>query len=120
MLEYQLSLLIITGLGLVGLTMGSFAGAMVWRLRASQLRDEYAVGEEVTAKDSNEVHAIKDAGGFVIRLTRDTNHSTHSCESALNKDVFDWDIFDYIIDNQGYSISELQEQTLLMNHIWRN
>ena len=60
MLEYQLSLLITTGLGLVGLTMGSFAGAMVWRLRASQLRDEYAVGEEVTAKDSNEVHAIKE------------------------------------------------------------
>jgi len=68
----------------------------------------------------NEVHAIKDAGGFVIRLTRDTKHSTHSCESALNKDVFDWDIFDYIIDNQGYNISELQEKTLLMNHIWRN
>jgi len=68
----------------------------------------------------NEVHAIKDAGGFVIRLTRDTTHSTHQCESALNQDVFDWDIFDYIIDNQEYNISELQEQTLLMNHIWRN
>lgn len=68
----------------------------------------------------NEVHAIKDAGGFVIRLTRDTLHSSHECESALNKDVFDWDTFDYVIDNQGYDISELQEQTLLMSHIWRN
>ena len=68
----------------------------------------------------NEVHAIKDAGGFVIRLTRDTLHSSHECESALNRDVFDWDTFDYIIDNQGYSIKELQEKTLLMNHIWRN
>ena len=59
MFEHQLGILITIGLGLIGLTMGSFAGAMVWRLRASQLRDDHADGEKVTAKDSNEVHAIK-------------------------------------------------------------
>jgi len=68
----------------------------------------------------NEVHAIKDAGGFVIRLTRDIYHSTHECEMALNQDVFDWDTFDCIIDNQELDIEELQNQVLLINHIWRN
>jgi len=68
----------------------------------------------------NEVHAIKDAGGCVIRLTRDVANSTHECETALNQDVFDWDTFDHIIDNQGYSIEDLEESILLISHIWRN
>lgn len=68
----------------------------------------------------NEVHAIKDAGGIVIRLTRDMTHSSHECESSLNQDVFDWDTFDYIIDNQDYDIEQLKEEILLIKNIWRN
>lgn len=68
----------------------------------------------------NEVDAIKKSGGFIIRLTRDILHSNHDCESALDKSNFDWDNFDYIIENQDCSIKELQEKVLLMSHIWSN
>lgn len=39
------------GLALVGLCLGSFAGAMVWRLRARQLQADAAVGEPVDKKE---------------------------------------------------------------------
>ena len=42
-----------------GLTLGSFAGAMVWRLRARQLRLDIAVGEKITATEKREVAKIK-------------------------------------------------------------
>lgn len=38
-------------LGVVGLALGSFAGATVWRIRARQLVDDKANGEEVNAKE---------------------------------------------------------------------
>lgn len=68
----------------------------------------------------NEVLSIKNAGGFVIRLQRDIMQSDHECESALNPDVFDWGMFDYIVDNQTCSISELREKISIINHVWRN
>lgn len=44
-------LLIYVALVLIGLCMGSFAGATVWRLRARQLVDDKANGEEVSEKE---------------------------------------------------------------------
>jgi|TARA_Y100000385_G_scaffold251545_1_gene274393 hypothetical protein len=49
----------------------------------------------------NEINAIKEAGGIVIRLTRDPFESDHDCEKALDAESFDWDKFDNIIDNKG-------------------
>lgn len=45
------SLVIITALTLLGLCLGSFAGATVWRLRARQLVDDKKAGEEVDKKE---------------------------------------------------------------------
>lgn len=42
---------IVIGLGLLGLALGSFAGATVWRLRARQLTQDKAEGEEVDEKE---------------------------------------------------------------------
>lgn len=42
---------IYVGLVLFGLCLGSFAGASVWRLRARQLEEDRAQGEEVDAKE---------------------------------------------------------------------
>lgn len=42
---------IASALGLIGLIMGSFAGAQVWRLRARQLRDDKAAGLKVNATE---------------------------------------------------------------------
>jgi hypothetical protein len=54
----------------------------------------------------NEVDAIKSSGGKVIRLTRDPFQSTHISECILDKDNYDWSNFDYVLDNQNYSLYE--------------
>ena len=68
----------------------------------------------------NEVDAIHDAGGMVIRLNRDTLKSDHECESALDKDVFDWNRFDHVIDNNDLTIEELISKVNILEHIWSN
>ena len=57
----------------------------------------------------NEVDIIKKAGGKVVRLTRQIFEDDHLSETALNKDKFDWDSFDLIIDNQNMSIEETHD-----------
>jgi hypothetical protein len=57
----------------------------------------------------NEVDVIKKAGGKVVRLTRQIFEDSHLSETALNKDKFDWENFDLIIDNQNMSIEETHD-----------
>lgn len=66
----------------------------------------------------NEVKAIKEAGGIVIRLTRDVYNSNHDSEKALNKETFDWDNFDIVIDNANSSLSDLCEIIESHKKIW--
>ena len=47
----------------------------------------------------NEVQSIKDAGGKVIRLTREFTQDSHSSENALDKENYDWSNFDYVVNN---------------------
>lgn len=54
----------------------------------------------------NEVAAIKNAGGYVIKLTRNPYNSNHSSETALDSDQYDQNNFDAIIHNESISISE--------------
>ena len=54
----------------------------------------------------NEVEAIKDAGGLVIKLNRNLYNSDHESEKALDEDVYDQSVFDLVIDSQELSISE--------------
>lgn len=53
----------------------------------------------------NEVKAIKDAGGIVIKLTRNPFNSNHESETALDYDKFDHSNFDLIITNHFLSIN---------------
>ena len=53
----------------------------------------------------NEVKAIQDAGGKVIRLTRNILKDNHASECGLDPENFDWDNFDAVIENDG-SIQE--------------
>lgn len=46
-----INILMIVGLAILGATFGSFAGAQVWRLRASQLVEDKKNGEEVDSKE---------------------------------------------------------------------
>jgi hypothetical protein len=52
----------------------------------------------------NEIDSIKNKNGQIIRLTRNPFNSTSSAEVALDKDNFDYNNFDHIIDNSECSL----------------
>lgn len=54
----------------------------------------------------NEVDAIKDAGGTVIKLTRNPYNSDHMSEIALDPDRYDHHNFQFIIDNTNLTIQQ--------------
>lgn len=66
----------------------------------------------------NEVHAIKNAGGKVVRLTRDVFNSDHKCETSLDEENFDWNLFDCVIDNNDKTIEEFCKEIQKNNNIW--
>jgi hypothetical protein len=61
----------------------------------------------------NEVQAIKDAGGKVLRLTRNPagDSDVHESETALDKENFDWSKFDEVLDNAHMNVSEQNKAT---------
>lgn len=66
----------------------------------------------------NEVQAIKDDGGIVIRLTRDMFHSDSQSENSLDAEVYDWSNFDLVIDNSNLTIKELCDTLNLFKKYW--
>lgn len=54
----------------------------------------------------NEVLKIKEAGGKVIRFTRNPYNDDHASEHALDKEKFDWNNFDAVVENDNMSIQE--------------
>jgi hypothetical protein len=52
----------------------------------------------------NEVQAIRENGGKVVRLTKDPYQSKHISETILDSDVYDWSNFDFVIDNKDMTI----------------
>lgn len=52
----------------------------------------------------NEVAAVKNAGGVVIKLKRNLYNSQHESETALDEDNYDHSNFDFVIDNQNLDI----------------
>lgn len=54
----------------------------------------------------NEVQAVKNAGGIVIKLTRNPYNSNHASETALDPDKYNPQLFDLVIDNHNLTIDE--------------
>lgn len=54
----------------------------------------------------NEVDAVKDAGGYVIKLTRNPYNSNHESETALDETHYPKQNFDLIINNAYLTIEE--------------
>jgi hypothetical protein len=54
----------------------------------------------------NEVNAIKNAGGIVIKLMRNPYHSDHESETALDENNYDYSNFDLVVHNDSMTISE--------------
>lgn len=66
----------------------------------------------------NEIEAIKNVGGKVLRLTRDPFHSDHISECILDKDKYDWSNFDFVIDNDKMPLyDQLVETKKLLEQI---
>jgi leader peptidase (prepilin peptidase)/N-methyltransferase len=65
-------LIVIIGLAILGLVMGSFAGASMWRLRARQLVEDKADGEKV---DKNEFKMLEPLSK--VRFTDDRSKCLH-------------------------------------------
>lgn len=63
----------------------------------------------------NEVAAIKNAGGIVIKLNRNKYHSTHASEIALNSDVYNQNNFDLVINNDD--ISEANKNDIIIEYL---
>jgi hypothetical protein len=61
----------------------------------------------------NEVDAVKDAGGIVIKLTRNPHNSDHTSEIALDTNNFDQSNFDLVVDNRNISIDEQNTSLML-------
>jgi hypothetical protein len=66
----------------------------------------------------NEVKAIKDNGGIVIRLSRNIFNSDSESESSLDSDKFDWHNFDHVVDNHNMTLEVLCDE-LKNNTFWR-
>lgn len=60
----------------------------------------------------NEVEAVRNAGGIVIKLTRNPYNSDHASEVALDENVYPTSHFDLVIYNENISIQE-QNQAVL-------
>lgn len=54
----------------------------------------------------NEVQAVKDAGGIVIKLTRNLYNSDHASETALDEENYDHNNFDLVLNNNDISIEK--------------
>lgn len=54
----------------------------------------------------NEVEAVKNAGGIVIKLMRNIYNSDHASETALDSNNYDNNNFDLVVDNRNLSIDQ--------------
>lgn len=70
------------------------------------LREQPDVAIIADCRFPNEVEAIKNVGGIVIKLTRNPHHSDHASEIALDPDRYDQSLFDLVIDNENMSIEQ--------------
>lgn len=66
----------------------------------------------------NEVKAIQNAGGIVVRLNRDVFNSKSESETSLDPHVFDWVNFNIIINNCNMTMNDLSIY-LRDNTFWR-
>ena len=72
------------------------------------------------ARFSNEISAIKRQGGKIIRLTRAPfSNDTHPSETALDKENYSWDNFDYILDNINMTLEEQKQALITLVIQWR-
>ena len=73
-------------------------------LNANYISHDILVIPDVRVK--NEVEAIKKAGGYVLRLTRNPENRNTPIEVDLDQGNYDWGGFDAILDNEDMDLEE--------------
>ena len=63
---------------------------------------------------SNEVECIQNAGGKVVRLTRQPHSDSHASETELDS----YEDFDAVIDNQNMNINETNQEIIKLLEEW--
>jgi len=58
---FENQVVIIIALTLLGLSAGSFAGALLWRMRAKQLSEDKKAGDKVGKKEFNRLKSLTDS-----------------------------------------------------------
>lgn len=58
----------------------------------------------VDCRFPNEIESIKNTGGKAIRLSRNPFNSDAIAEKALDKELYDWNNFDYVCNNEAMTI----------------
>lgn len=79
-----------------------WANTAIKRIR----RDKPDIAIIADCRFPNEVDAIKNNNGLVIKLNRNPYNSLHQSEIALDKHNYDQSNFDLVIDNHNMSIPE--------------
>lgn len=83
-----------------------WSGATIKKIQSEQ----YNIAIIADCRFPNEVDAVKGAGGYVIKLTRNPFNSDHSSERALDDIYYPQDNFDLIIDNAHLSIDQQNQE----------
>jgi cytidylate kinase len=78
-------------------------------------KDNPKLGIIADCRFPNEVEAIKNAGGLVIKLTRNPYNSDHSSEMALDENNYDHSKFDIVVDNKHMTIQ--QQNAILLDFL---
>lgn len=83
-----------------------WSGAIIKKI----LEEKYDVAIIADCRFPNEVEAVQNVGGYVIKLTRNPYNSSHESEVALDGSIYDQNKFDLIIDNANLTIEEQNQK----------
>lgn len=79
-----------------------WAGATIKKIT----KENPGLGIIADCRFPNEVEVVKSAGGLAIKLMRNPYNSNHESEQALDKNEYDHNFFDLVIENETLSIQD--------------
>lgn len=88
-----------------------WAGATILKIN----KDKPKLAIIADCRFPNEVDAVKNAGGIVIRLTRKPFSSDHPSENALEPLNYNWSNFNFILHNAHMEINE--QKTFIIQYL---
>ena len=88
-----------------------WASATINKIRS----EKYSLAIIADCRFPNEVEAIKNAGGIVIKLTRNPFSSTHESETALDFENYSPANFDLVVNNDFLTITD--QNKIIYNYL---